>query len=191
MWFAAPRVPAFGISDPRQKALRTTICLNSSVHRPPQILMMMHRHLVNKLASTMHRHLANKLAATMCPPTPAPMHARWHYSALPCLPVQFMLDVIKDIKSLWPESIVVHGRARHSESQGSVERLNRDVNKMLGLWCEQNNTTSWSVGRLFVQWQYNTKYHSAIKQTPYRLVFGQVRSCSLPPYSGDWSRPVT
>ena len=94
---------------------------------------MMHRHLVNKLASTMHRHLANKLAATMCPPTPAPMHARWHYSALPCLPVQFMLDVIKDIKFLWPESIVVHGRARHSESQGSVERLNRDVNKMLGL----------------------------------------------------------
>ena len=32
-----------------------------------------------------------------------------------------------------PESIVLHGRARHSESQGSIERLNRDVNKMLGL----------------------------------------------------------
>ena len=103
---------------------------------------------------------------------------------LPCLPVQFMSAVIKDIKSLWPESVVVHGRARHSESQGGIERLNRDVNKMLGYWCSTNASTSWSVGRLFVQWQYNTKYHSAIKQTPYKLVFGQVFSCSLPHQSG-------
>ena len=67
------------VSDPRgliQKALRTTRCLNSSVHRPPQIRMTMHRHLANKLAATMHHHIANKLAATMCPPHPPPcMHA--------------------------------------------------------------------------------------------------------------------
>jgi hypothetical protein len=48
----------------------------------------------------------------------------------------------------------VHGRARHSQSQGGVERLNRRVEEKLAKWCLDADSPHWStVGRCAVRWQ--------------------------------------
>ena len=66
-------------------------------------------------------------------------------------------EVITEIKKLWPGCAMVRGRARHSESQGGVERLNRTCQDKLATWMSDNNSTNWSVGRNLVQWQINTQ----------------------------------
>ena len=35
---------------------------------------------------------------------------------------QFTAHVISEIKDFWPASVMVHGKPRHPQSQGSVER---------------------------------------------------------------------
>jgi IS30 family transposase len=40
---------------------------------------------------------------------------------------EFANQVIKHLLELWPECKLVHGKPRHSQSQGSVERTNRDI----------------------------------------------------------------
>lgn len=37
---------------------------------------------------------------------------------------EFIASIIHDLKDLWPTCHIVHGRARHPQSQGSVERGN-------------------------------------------------------------------
>ena len=59
-----------------------------------------------------------------------------------------MAEVITEIRKLWPALVVVHGKPRHSESQGGIERYNRTVVEKLGNWMKQNKSTAWaSVGR--------------------------------------------
>ena len=52
---------------------------------------------------------------------------------------------------------MVRGRARHSESQGGVKRLNRTCQDKLAKWMSDNNSTNWSVGHNLTQWQINTQ----------------------------------
>ena len=40
---------------------------------------------------------------------------------------EFANQVVKEVCRLWPETKIVHGKPRHSQSQGSVERGNRDI----------------------------------------------------------------
>ena len=59
-----------------------------------------------------------------------------------------MVEVITEIRALWPELVVVHGKPRHSQSQGGIERLNRTIVEKLGNWMKENKSTSWAtVGR--------------------------------------------
>lgn len=81
-------------------------------------------------------------------------------------------EVIEEIASVWPDVKLVHGRARHSESQGGIERLNRTCQEKLGKWMAQNQSKKWTVGRLFVRWQINTQLHQTVGTKPYNLVFG-------------------
>lgn len=37
---------------------------------------------------------------------------------------EFLAEVITEIKHIWPECHMVHGRPRHSQSRGGIERLN-------------------------------------------------------------------
>ena len=90
----------------------------------------------------------------------------------------FLEEVVREIAQLWPECKLVHGRARHSPSQGGVERLNQTVQKRLSAWCVENNSKKWSVGCKLVQWGISTDYSHAIKATPYHLVFGQEPRCA-------------
>ncbi|XP_068221389.1 KRAB-A domain-containing protein 2-like [Palaemon carinicauda] len=78
---------------------------------------------------------------------------------------EFSNKVIKEVLAMWPECKLVHGKPRYSQSQGSVEQANRDVEAILACWMKDNNTTQWSNGLRFVQWQKNTRFHSGIGDT--------------------------
>ena len=45
---------------------------------------------------------------------------------------EFVNRVILRLKRLWPTCVVVRGRPRRPQSQGSIERANKDVEEMLG-----------------------------------------------------------
>ena len=67
---------------------------------------------------------------------------------------------------------IVHGKPRHSESEGSVERANQKFENILATWLETNSTTQWSEGLRFVQAMKNRAYHEGIKCSPYEAMFG-------------------
>ena len=48
---------------------------------------------------------------------------------------------------------MVHGKPRHPQSQGSVERANADIIDRLEAWMSDNNTQDWTVGLEFAQQQ--------------------------------------
>ena len=74
---------------------------------------------------------------------------------------------------------IVHGKPRHSQSQGSVERANQDVENMLSSWLLDNNTAHWVEGLRFVQFMKNRAYHQGIKRSPYEAMFGMPAKVGL------------
>ena len=61
---------------------------------------------------------------------------------------QLMANIITEIKGIWPELVIVHGKPRHSQTQGGIERHNRTLVEKLGNWMKANKSTSWAtVGR--------------------------------------------
>lgn len=76
---------------------------------------------------------------------------------------EFTASVITELKLLWPDLLIVHGKPRHPQSQGSVERLNCDVKDMLIAWLGDNKSTDWSLGLKFVQFSKYSSFHSDIK----------------------------
>lgn len=85
---------------------------------------------------------------------------------------EFANQIVSSLKDLWPELKIVHGKPRHSQSQGSVERANQDIENMLTTWMQEQNTSQWSQGLRFIQLMKNRAYHSGIKTTPYEALFG-------------------
>ena len=89
------------------------------------------------------------------------------------------LRKVKDIRSpghrmvpsllkLWPDCQMINGKARHSQSQGSVERCNRDIENMLACWQVDN----WAYGLQFVQYAKNARYHTGIGRSPFMAQLG-------------------
>ena len=68
---------------------------------------------------------------------------------------------------------IVHGKPRHSQSQGSVEHANRDIKNMLMTWLQSNSTTHWGDGLRFILVMKNRAYHEGTKCLPYEVMFGQ------------------
>ncbi|XP_063850958.1 KRAB-A domain-containing protein 2-like [Scylla paramamosain] len=57
---------------------------------------------------------------------------------------EFSNKLVKEVLMMWPECKMVHGKPRHSQSQGSVERANRDIEAILACWMKDNNSTQWT-----------------------------------------------
>ena len=76
--------------------------------------------------------------------------------------------VITELKVMWPELVMVHGKPRHPQSRVSVERVNCDI----VCWLGDNNITEWTVGLTFVQFQKISSLHSAIKCSPFAALLG-------------------
>ena len=82
-------------------------------------------------------------------------------------------EVICEISKLWPGTKQVKGRARHSPSNGGVERLNQTLQRRLGGWMAENESKRWSIGCKVVQWGIATDFSNSIQMSPYEYVFGQ------------------
>lgn len=85
---------------------------------------------------------------------------------------EFANKIVQEACDMWPELKIVHGKPRHSQSQGSVERANQDIENMLSTWLEDNNTKKWSEGLRLVQLMKNRAHHTGINCTPYEAMFG-------------------
>lgn len=66
-----------------------------------------------------------------------------------------------------------------SQSQGSVERANRNVEEIVQAWTSENNSTQWAEGLRFVQFQKNNGLHSDILQSPFEALFGRKATLDL------------
>mgnify|MGYP002224300848 CR=1 FL=1 len=85
---------------------------------------------------------------------------------------EFCNHIIQEVCAMWSELKIVHGKPRHSQSQGSVERANQDIENMLTTWIETNQTLHWSEGLRFVQFMKNRAHHEDINCSPYEALFG-------------------
>jgi hypothetical protein len=43
---------------------------------------------------------------------------------------EFTANAIKELKDMWPDCSIVHGKPRHTQSQGSVDRGNADIKEL-------------------------------------------------------------
>ncbi|XP_074040062.1 uncharacterized protein [Leptinotarsa decemlineata] len=68
---------------------------------------------------------------------------------------EFANKIVYNLKDYWPTLKIVHGKPRHSQSQGSVERANQDIENMISTWMQDEKTDRWR-----------------IKRTPYEALFG-------------------
>jgi len=76
---------------------------------------------------------------------------------------KFTASIITELKELWPELVIVHGKPMHPQSQRTVERSNGDIHDMVVSWMRDNNTTSWETDIKFVQFQNSRRDHVGIK----------------------------
>ncbi|CAF1467466.1 unnamed protein product [Didymodactylos carnosus] len=86
---------------------------------------------------------------------------------------EFIVNVITELKKLFPDLVFVRGRPRHPRSQGCIERANGVLCDALGKWMPTNNSSHWSEGLLPVMYGINTRISSVTKTTPYQVMFGQ------------------
>lgn len=101
---------------------------------------------------------------------------------------EFTASVISELNLLWPDLLMVNGKPRHPQSQGSVEHLNYDIKdydiKDIPIsWLGDNVSSDWPMGIRYVQFQKNSSYRSGIKRSPYKAPFGvepRVGLCSTP-----------
>ena len=92
---------------------------------------------------------------------------------------EFTAKIITELASMFPELVLVNGRPRHPQSQGSVERANGVMKDKLAAWMRDNSCPNWTLGIRFVQWQMNVCVSEATKKEPYTLMFGKKPSLGL------------
>lgn len=85
---------------------------------------------------------------------------------------EFVNSVITELHKMWSEVKIVHGKSRHSQSPGSVERANRDIEEILSAWMEENNSKDWPNALDIVQFRKNRSLHSGIGRSPFKAMFG-------------------
>ncbi|CAF3791028.1 unnamed protein product, partial [Rotaria socialis] len=85
---------------------------------------------------------------------------------------EFVAKVIEELALIWKDLEIVHGKPRHPQSQGSVERSNQDTKQLLGTLTHENNSTKWAEGLRFVQFQKNSGFHRVLNNSPYAVLFG-------------------
>ena len=118
-----------------------------------------------------------EIFSTIGPPTVLQSDNGREFSGLAgqtdCLEERELQEVVSEIRQLWPGMTIVHGKPRHSASQGSIERANRHVELKLKHWMDDNKSNRWSFGHHIVRAQINSQYASSINTSPYEAVFGQ------------------
>ncbi|CAH1264333.1 KRBA2 [Branchiostoma lanceolatum] len=86
---------------------------------------------------------------------------------------EFVAGVINELTEKWPGLVIIHGRPRHPQSQGCVERANGDLQLKLGKWLEEHQDKGWAEGLQHVTYAINTSVSATTGKSPYAVVFGQ------------------
>lgn len=73
---------------------------------------------------------------------------------------EFVNSILTELHKMWDGVKIVHGKPRHSQSQGSVERANRDIEEMLEAWMDQKKDKNWPAALKFIQFQKNRALHA-------------------------------
>ena len=92
---------------------------------------------------------------------------------------EFVNSVNIELSAMWDGLKIVHGKPRYSQSQGSVERANKDIEDMLMTWLQSNSTTYWDDDLRFIQVMKNRAYQDGIKCSSYEAMFGQPMKVGL------------
>ena len=74
--------------------------------------------------------------------------------------------------------------AYHPQSDGQTEVVNRCWEGYLRCMNEEK-PSEWSLWLPLTEWWYNSNWHSAIRVTPYEVVYGQPPSLHIPYVAGD------
>ncbi|XP_060846515.1 KRAB-A domain-containing protein 2-like [Rhopalosiphum padi] len=69
---------------------------------------------------------------------------------------EFVNSIITNLNEMWGDIKIVHGKPRHSQTQGSIERANRDVEEILASWMTDNKS----------------RLANGIGRSPYEAMFG-------------------
>ena len=75
---------------------------------------------------------------------------------------EFTNSVISELKMLWPTVLIINGRPRHPQSQGSIERTHEDLKPMINSWCTENKTKDWPTALKFVTLAKNCRPHKTL-----------------------------
>ena len=86
---------------------------------------------------------------------------------------EFTNSIITELAAMWNGLKIVHGKPCHSDSPGSVERANHDIEDILFSWMEENCNSKWSEGLRFGQVRKNSTLYHGLKSSPYEVMFGQ------------------
>ena len=80
----------------------------------------------------------------------------------------------------WPTQKIIYGKPPHPESQGAVERANRNIKGALFTTMHDNsNDVCWVKYLRWVQLHKNISYHTCIRMTPYKAVYNKKPSFCL------------
>jgi len=96
---------------------------------------------------------------------------------------EFVNKIVARLKELWPSCLIVRGRPRHPQTQGSVERGNQDIHGLVANWMRKHNSKQWSIGIYPVAMEKNARFHRVLQASPYELLYGQeprVKMLNLP-----------
>lgn len=73
---------------------------------------------------------------------------------------EFVNSIITYLNEMWSDVKIIHGKLRHNQNQGSVERANRDIEAILTAWMSDNNSKDWPTALKLIQFQKNQSLNS-------------------------------
>jgi transposase InsO family protein len=80
-------------------------------------------------------------------------------------------SLMSHLEELWPSLKIIHGRPRHPQSQGMVERGNAIMEKKIARWMETYRRTDWTNALGLIVYTMNCEVSRTTKLCPYELVF--------------------
>ncbi|CAJ0925976.1 unnamed protein product, partial [Mesorhabditis belari] len=86
---------------------------------------------------------------------------------------EFANKLLEEAVAQWPGCKILHGKPRHSQSQGSVERANADIEDILRVHQRETKTTGWARFLPLIQYRKNIRFHSGIGRSTYVAMFGR------------------
>lgn len=78
----------------------------------------------------------------------------------------FNEDVLRELSTLWPSCKIM------LDLQINFHPNSQKVETMLRTWMNENNSTNWSFGCYFIQYQKNISFNRKLGKMPFEMVFG-------------------